>query len=219
VVDTSPHLDEDLKLDQGDSSALPAKPVLAASARASEDSLFKALLPKRQPDEPLGLKADVADEVTMHICRVNADDDTPITRYNATAPPAKQIRAGDYFMGVNGLTASSAPAGAKFTDLLRAELLKRDIEVLVSRPQEWDIQVSRKGKSMGLDLNYSNAGASLIIARVCDGLVQQNFPEVCAGDRIVAVDGLDGGPKDLLARIADSPDQVTLTLSRPYSTN
>merc|ERR1719221_909278 len=76
--------------------------------------MFTAVLQRKTPAEPLGLKADFVDDRVLHICKIASEGDTPVVRYNASCPPERRIQAGDYFVGVNGLTSTSANGSRKF---------------------------------------------------------------------------------------------------------
>merc|ERR1719210_2858780 len=88
------------------------------------------------------------------------------------------------------------------------------VELEVARATYFESRIQRDGQSMGLDLNYSHKSNSLIILSVGEGAVKCSAPEIMVGDRIVAVDGIEGEPEVLLRAIRVSSEVVVLTISR-----
>jgi len=110
-----------------------------------DEPSFTAVLQKDTEDEPLGIRVDSTDEKVLHICQVAADHDTPVVRYNAKAGP-HQIQSGDYVLAVNGFSADSMPLGIRVSDTLREQLSMPQVELLVSRPKSFHVQVQCDGE-------------------------------------------------------------------------
>merc|ERR1719330_1849802 len=102
----------------------------------------------------------------VHVCRFTADGGTAIARYNSSVPAERQIRVGDYFTSVNGVSYESLKGqSVKVSEALREQLLQSlSSQVKVARPHEFSCKVEKKGLPMGLELSYSNNGTGLIIA-------------------------------------------------------
>merc|ERR1740129_2446746 len=102
---------------------MPDPSKLAGSVEAASSSqVFTGVLQRQIPSEPLGLKADFADDRVLHICQIASEGDTPVVRYNASCSPERRIRPGDYFVGVNGISSKSTDGSRKFADIWQQEL-------------------------------------------------------------------------------------------------
>merc|ERR1712192_69976 len=166
--------------------------------------------------EPLGVKLDSVDEKMLYICKVSNNVDTTVGRYNATVQ-TNHIQPGDYLIMVNGNSDGLTPVGTKVSDALRQELFTlMAVQVVVSRPKHFEATLVHNGTELGLDISYSNYGTSLLIVRITDGLVQSSLPDVRQGDRILAINGMEGSPFELLQALGGDPHTITLKLSRPF---
>lgn len=191
----------------------------AKSEPQRPSGIVTAVLSRPTLESPWGIKADFADEHYVHICEVrSASGPAAVHDYNASAPESMQLLAGDYIVSVNGVSASTMgndPGTPSFVaEAFREEMTKLEVTLEVVRPYTFDVQLDRQGEPMGLDLNFTHKGASLVIMKVCPGSVQRRAPEIRAGDRIVAVGGQAGSPEQLLDLLRLASDPLTLTMSR-----
>lgn len=204
VIDVSPIFEDSPlagKVDDEAASPEPGKQVeervevqTAPAAVEFVSSSFVANL-SRQGSEPLGLKADFSDEKVVHICRVTADGNTAIARYNASAPDGQQLEVGDYFVAVNGVSYDTVQSPQKVSDALREQLQNsRSMSVEVRRQELFECTVERNGQPMGLELSYSTNRL---------------------GDRIVRIGDTEGSPEQLLEAIRNAKDTLPLLISRP----
>lgn len=212
---------EDVKADGLQLQETPAKQLGPADPQAQapaakrdaevlgEETSFVAVLRRQEAEEALGMGVDFADRKVLHVCQLLAEGINPISRYNASAP-RRQIRNGDYIVSINGLSYETVLSPEKILDMLRLS----SVEVAIRRPHLFECQVDRQGQAMGLELIYCDSGASLIITGVSAGAVQSTAPEVVMGDRIVSVNGVEGGPQVLLHAIQEANGPMTLRISR-----
>lgn len=177
---------------------------------------FTIKVRKSAVETPLGLHLDLADGALVQICDL-LEGGGPIKEYNAGAAEELQIRPGDYLVGVNGIRGTPA----QLLDLLR-ECLEPTLEVI--RPHKWTVNVTRTPSlQVGLELNYSTEGRSLVVDKVLNGAVKEwnsTNPEMAIQrrDRIVAVNGSAGSPTVLLRMIAACNGELALEISRPKGT-
>lgn len=79
-----------------------------------------------------------------------------------------------------------------------------------------DVQ-RRRGERMGLDLNYSEKGTSLVVTAVPrGGAIHRCAPDIVPGDRIISVSGNSGTPVQLL-ELLKSLEEMQLEISRCFS--
>lgn len=202
-------LGEDTKADGAQVQVQEAAAKEAAVRVADEAASFRAVLRRQDPEEALGMGVDFADRKVLHVCELPAEGESPASRYNASAP-GRQICLGDYIVSINGLSYETVLSPEKILDMLRLS----SMEMAVRRPYLFECQIDRQGQTMGLELCYCDNGISLAITSVGAGAVRNSAPEVVAGDRIVSVNGTEGGPQMLLRAIGDSSGPMTLRISR-----
>lgn len=189
---------------------------LASCSSCDNNLSFVAHLRRQDADEPLGLRADLADERVVYVCCVTAEGHTAIARYNASVPDGKRIKVGDYFMAINGKSPETVQPPQKVSEALCEELINaRCLEVNVRRQQLFECQVDKHGPSIHLELSYSHNGAGLVVARITSEGVAVSTPEIRLGDRIVGVDGTEGSPDMLFEAIRGTGDTIPLLISRP----
>mmetsp|Transcript_127878 Transcript_127878/g.319229 ORF Transcript_127878/g.319229 Transcript_127878/m.319229 type:complete len:235 (+) Transcript_127878:103-807(+) len=154
-------------------------------------------LERGNADSALGLHLDLCDGKVLHVCGLRQGVPSPVVAYNASVPEDKRLLPGDYIKAVNGISSTSVAL---------AEELKRHpaLQLLVQRPYCFVKRIERKLEPMGLDLNYSDRGASLVIMEIGTGAVKRLAPEIRVGDRIVSVNGMSGSPLHLLDMIKDT---------------
>lgn len=118
-------------------------------------------------------------------------------------------------VALNGISSQTVTDGT-LAKKLGEQLRSKDIlEVRVKRPHLFSCTIYKEGMSMGLELNYSNYGDSLIVTYVASGAVRKHAPQVREGDRIIGVDNVVGNPGLLLQTIHDARDVLVLKMSRP----
>lgn len=174
---------------------------------------FTVTLRRDSIEIPWGLRLDLADNRTIHVCGIL--ESIPVLHYNSRAKDDRKLKSGDYIVEANGFSATANLDGRLLSQVLEGELQRASIAVLaVRRPQFFDCTIEKGDGPLGLDLNYTGHCTSLIISNILPGAVQKSAPEVCAGDRIVAVNGVVGQACTLLEALKASKKPV-LTISRP----
>jgi len=202
---------------EADPGGQPQERGAKAVGEHSVVGIFNARLMRRSREEPLGIKADFADDRMLHVCRLTTEGDTPVARHNREVPPSQRLAVGDYILSVNGQSRNTVGAEQKVSEVLRDQLLSgQEVVLAVSRPRLFDVEVQKDDGSLGLELTYSNSGISLVVGRIAlDGLVHTQCPEVRSGDRIVAVNGVEGGPEPLLQAVRSASNGLMrFTFSR-----
>lgn len=220
VIEASPTLEAGgrMRLSRKGSKEVDVLATIDEGADEAAEAAFSfvAHLERRDRSESIGLKVDFADERTAYVCSAVGNGSNPITRYNASVLDDKRIRVGDYFMVINGVSHETVQRPQKVSESLRSELVKsQSMEISVRRPHIFECMVERSGQTMGLELSYSNKGATLFIVKIVPGAVATCAPEVQPGDRIVRVGDVEGAPHVLLEAIRKAGELVLLRLSRP----
>merc|ERR1719189_1830437 len=188
-----------------------AEPV---AAKAVDGLSFVAQLSRGELSQQWGLRVDFTDEKTAHVWRVSEEGDNVVKHYNASVSDSKKIKAGDFFMVINGVSHESVQPPQKVSDALREQLQNSTtLEVNVRRPQLLECKVQKKSdKTLGLVLNYSTNSDGLIVSTVDSAICT---PEVKPGDHIMRVGDLDAPPERLLEAVRSIVDTVPLLISRP----
>lgn len=179
----------------------------AQAARGPAPPVFAATLRRAAPATPVGLNVDLSCGRVLHVANMKEGGPNPVAAYNAGVGEDRKVRAGDYIKAVNGVRQS---AGAM------AEALKANTVLVleVQRPDVFIRKVTRRRhERMGLDLNYSERGSSLVITEVGSGALKRCAPDIQPGDRVVAVNGLTGTALNLLETI-QRLDTMDLSISR-----
>lgn len=160
----------------------------------------------RRVDDDFGWHLDVFDESTPWVAHVSDSQDTLLQRYNASAPPEKQLRAGDYIKRVNEEAVSSKAM---------MSALKQDIEleIVVQRPHVYTKTIVKGGENMGLCLVFGPGSLRMLIEEVKDGVVSRCCPEVQSGDRITKVNGQTGDSEGFLQTMKAS-ESMDIEFSR-----
>merc|ERR1712232_1402455 len=138
----------------------------------------------KTPGSVLGLELDLMDDVLAQVCGIDAG---LIQSYNHTVKPELQVAVGDFIVEANGQSGDAK----QLLEILRTEAQS---VVLVRRPAEITVLVSKDEGLLGLELQKAPRGHSLLIHEVKDGLIQKwNLTnpdkELKPRDRIVAVNG------------------------------
>lgn len=169
-------------------------------------------------DAPLGLSLDFGDESSGYVTSVN---EGAIACWNELVSDGtgEQVQPGDYLYKVNETTGKA----------MRKELKSDTTLVLYFvRPQVFSVEIpTEEGEPMGLSLNWTPNGGTLLISMVNEGPVlafcdaNPDF-QLKQGDRILSVNGIypdeRGGVAPLLAEF-DAPDRTSMVLevSRPFN--
>lgn len=169
-------------------------------------------LQKPKVSAGLGLQLDLTAEAVPLI--VDVVPGGPVDRYNAAALPAKQIRQGDYLIGVNGVRGDSKKMVAEIQSSARVQLE-------VWRPHVLSVTIQRRSghEVLGLELDYVATGNSLVITGISNGAVlrwNRGCPDLALriGDRILSVSGASDDPA-LLMCLLKANNPATMVLSRP----
>lgn len=157
----------------------------------------------------LGLDVDLLDGETLHVSSIKAG---MLDNHNKTAPDDCKVLPGVFIIGVNGVQGNAQ---------LMVTRLKEDrtITLTLRRPSEFSIVATKKGGTLGMDLNYAPTGISLLVLKVNDGPVAEwnkanPDMQVKKFDRISAVNGVAGTSKELYEKMKSS-DVLHLVISRP----
>mmetsp|Transcript_64551 Transcript_64551/g.185647 ORF Transcript_64551/g.185647 Transcript_64551/m.185647 type:complete len:224 (-) Transcript_64551:71-742(-) len=167
--------------------------------------VFRVNLDKGSNEIPLGLHLDLSDGKVLHVCSIRPGNN-PVTRHNSVVAKENQILPGDYIKAVNGISNSA-------TALAEAVMQRTTLQLVVQRPYCFSMRIDRAHEPMGLDLNYSEKGTSLVITDIGPGAVRRRAKHVLVGDRILTVNGLAGTPEQLLMYIKNA-NAVELGMSR-----
>lgn len=159
---------------------------------------------EKDDGEVLGVDLDTMDSYSARVTEVF--NDGVVATWNTWSSRAKQIRAGDHIVEVNGSGAGSG-AGALLQQLKKSDKL----EITMWRPLEFSIQVSRDG-GLGID-HYQAANARSLMVRniIGDGAIAKWNKEhpgraVWIYDRIVQVNGQRGTWETLQDRASQATD-------------
>lgn len=173
---------------------------------------FRALLRKGDPHPPmLGAHFDLCDGVLLLL--VSIEKGGAVQAYNRTVPKGMRLVPGDYVASVNAVSGDSET-------MVKEMEAQSDLELEVRRSMEFMVEVSKTGGPLGLDISYAEAGQSLLIGAIMEGLIadwNKANPQkkVCANDRIVEVNGVSGTPEELLAAIKQATATIRMRLARP----
>lgn len=159
---------------------------------------------EKDDGEVLGLDLDTMDGYSARVTEVF--NQGVVANWNGWSSRAKQIRAGDHIVEVNGSGAGSG-SGALLQQLKKSDKL----ELTVWRPLEFAIDVSRDG-GLGID-HYQAANARSLMVRniIGNGAIAKWNKEhpgraVWIYDRIVQVNGQRGTWETLRDRTAQATD-------------
>lgn len=189
----------------------PEKTDAAAVIAKTEALEFKVDVGKDSKYASLGVELDAVGGVYAMVIKVS---EGALSRYNALTTPDLRVQVGDFIMGVNGTTGDTKKMAQLCIDQLELELrFKRAVPFSVT------IDKTSAQNSLGLDLDYLDAGISLHIRDIKDGLIgdwnrTQKDREVKSCDRIVSVNGFRGEAKKLLEMCAGQ-GKLELEICRP----
>merc|ERR1712129_292223 len=128
------------------------------------------------------------------------------------APEHLQLRLGDFILDVNG---SQGDARAMRTEMESSAQL----HFIIRRPVTFVMEICKRRGILGLGLKNSSKSTSLVVEAIFDGPAAEwnrahPESEVRRGDRIVAVNGISGGSRELLRRLSED-STFALLISRP----
>lgn len=172
----------------------PAAKVEPAKVVVTPGKDFKVTITKPAKDSAIGLELDTVGGVSGMVMSIM---DGCIRTYNASAPAGNQVQPGDFIMGVNGSTGNTSTMARLASDNLKLEMQFR-------RPAEYTVTLEKSAKSsLGLELEYTGIGKSLLISQIAEGLAMEwnrthSEGKVLETDRIVAVNGFRGEASKLL---------------------
>lgn len=175
----------------------------------TEGSEFRIRIQKHAIDDLLGVEFDILGTSLM-VTRIEGG---AIETHNQDAEPEKQIRIGDFFTCVNG-------HGGDARQITHALVRAATLDIIVKHPRAWTIFLDRGDKtSVGLGVDYTTNGASLMVTGVYPGLVRNwNFgnegAEVEVDDRIVTINGTSGSAEKLLESLKRGPPRLELQIFR-----
>jgi len=154
---------------------------------------------------------DFTDGLALHVCGLGQEEDSVVKRYNATEPQERKIHLGDYILSINSFATDALNSSG-----LRQQWLQASLVLKVCRPQVFDCKITRLcDEPLGVSFCYSNSGISLVIKEIGAGVVKKGAPQVAVGDRVLAVDGVEGGAQNLLQAIRNIGATFNLKISRP----
>mmetsp|Transcript_126210 Transcript_126210/g.353459 ORF Transcript_126210/g.353459 Transcript_126210/m.353459 type:complete len:238 (-) Transcript_126210:143-856(-) len=177
------------------------------SGGAAPGSTFTASIVRR-PGAPIGLNIDLSDGVSAVIVEVK---DGVVSAYNAEMPE-RALRVHDRIVEVGGARGDASSIASK----LKTEM---SWSLVVQRPIEFVVSISRvDGRKMGMELQYSQSGNTLLVMSVGDGFIQDwnaRHPDkvVCKDDRIVRLNEIFCDPLKMLEASKDL-DTLHLTFIR-----
>jgi len=151
----------------------------------------------------------------LRICHVYQRGNIP--RYNAGVPPDKQVRVGDFIVGINTNTADAAAE-----DLVKQLKEGGDMRICIRRPVEVTVsQLDKQGGGLGLDLSFHPRGTCAKIRSIfSDGAVPRynetvsDDMKIQVNDCIVSVNGKTGSAKEMVEALG-SAGIVDFVLARP----
>merc|ERR1719210_1882357 len=108
-------------------------------------------------DQYPGFLLDVSGGPYLRVCKIERYG--PLAEYHEKASEDKQVRVGDFVVGVNNLTGDSEK-------MILALGAGGNMELDIRRAFEITVQVEKNGSSLGLDLSYRASSMSVVIKEV-----------------------------------------------------
>lgn len=177
------------------------------------DREFTVKINKTTIDTPLGCHLDISDGVSLRVCGIRSGS-SPVQTYNSERGTLPEVKVGDFILQVNAVKGVALELGE---EIRRSKAL----ELLIRRPYQFQVTLSKGESSLGLDLNYAMKGTSLVIDKIAGSGAAQDWnaanPDkvIKRHDHIVAVSGVESTSVDLLDMLGKSKE-VTLTIARPF---
>jgi hypothetical protein len=180
-------------------------------------------------EESHGLQYDVSDGSTIYFVGIKTGQ---VAAYNEDEKWSRRVVPGSFITSVNGISGNS--------DAMEAELngATSELELVIRRPREWRVAIwASNAREFGLEFAKKKKGSSLLITQVLDSsktissggqtkvrrsVVQEWNAEqpdqtICAGDRVIAVNGYKGKANYLFKKIQMEfrTGRFHLTIVRP----
>eukprot|EP00931_Biecheleriopsis_adriatica_P019748 TRINITY_DN13381_c0_g1_i1.p1 TRINITY_DN13381_c0_g1~~TRINITY_DN13381_c0_g1_i1.p1 ORF type:complete len:228 (-),score=58.64 TRINITY_DN13381_c0_g1_i1:143-826(-) len=132
--------------------------------------------------------------------------------WNSSAVENEKIRAFDRIKKVNGLECKDSNECKALLEAVSGSVMSLTLQ----RPVERELVMKKTG-SLGLNVNYKGSSASIWIAGITDGHMQQwnkEHPDqaVIVKDRITGVNGVTGDVSKVLASLKDAQETVVVTV-------
>eukprot|EP00931_Biecheleriopsis_adriatica_P096423 TRINITY_DN70079_c0_g1_i1.p1 TRINITY_DN70079_c0_g1~~TRINITY_DN70079_c0_g1_i1.p1 ORF type:complete len:232 (+),score=42.91 TRINITY_DN70079_c0_g1_i1:49-744(+) len=174
---------------------------------------YTLLLVRESEKEPLGLELDCQEEGCCLVQTIS--NNSHLARVNTSNPPDLQVQPNDRLMSVDGIQEESSS--------MRRRLMGTNwtqIELRFLRPRKYVVTVQKDPMATIGILAYAtqfSQGIAVMDIRV--GLVQEwnlSAPPdatVKTGDRILAVNGVEGKGTDLLEKISNARGQLDMTIA------
>eukprot|EP00931_Biecheleriopsis_adriatica_P061653 TRINITY_DN37080_c0_g1_i1.p1 TRINITY_DN37080_c0_g1~~TRINITY_DN37080_c0_g1_i1.p1 ORF type:complete len:234 (+),score=70.82 TRINITY_DN37080_c0_g1_i1:56-757(+) len=175
--------------------AAPAEPVAA-------DESFQVMLDKGS-HSTLGLDLDLPDAKPHLIIIKTIKDGSILLEWNAQNPD-KEVRKGDCIVEVNGTKGSAS-------NMMQAAKDSSTLTLTLRRPKVSMVNLKKSEKPMGISLNYDDKLMGLLVVKVTDGSVKDSGADIKENDIIIAVNGKEQLPSEMLASMQQS-ESMELTV-------
>jgi len=179
-----------------------------------------------------GLQYDELDGSTIYITSIRKG---PIAAYNEDEKWSQRVVPGLFIMSVNGVDGNSKAMVAELNGATEGAL-----DLVLRRPRQWRVAIwASSAKEFGLEFSKKKLGNALLITKVVDASktisrggatklrrsvtqewnAEQPDQKICAGDRVIAVNGYKGKAAYLYKKIQMEfkTGRFHLTLVRPAS--
>ncbi|CAE8633068.1 unnamed protein product, partial [Polarella glacialis] len=186
-------------------------PVVEAPEPPSNDIAVRI---SRSDSDKLGLELDTSNEKFLPIVKVLAE--SAIGKWNKTCAAGSDVRHGDCIIKVRNEAGNSPELIEKM------QTMSNDVELTIRRSKEFVIVLKRRPDVLlGINVaSNSSAAIGLVITALNNGLVTDwnknttdKTNQVQVFDNIVAINGKEGTPEDLLHNLKDgSTPEVTMKI-------
>lgn len=180
-------------------------PTLNPRPRHAASEIFHVLLHRSRSQTKLGLQLDPCDGKVLYVTAI-LPGSSLVSEYNAIAPEDERILPGDYIRAVNGVDSSSWAAA-------QALNVGPKMHLHVQHPLKFTIRVQRNGEAMGVELNFSETGNSLVVVGITGGAMHMYQHQLRPRDRIETVNGFSGKAEELVEMIKEHQN-LELAVSR-----
>jgi hypothetical protein len=162
------------------------------------DGSFYVTLFRPSLDLPWGMDLDAIDRQTLWIQTLREGHGFPTHIHNKTCPHESTLRPGFHIVEINSTR--------KDPEALIRELRDcTEVKMLVRRPHVFTSMLERQPEErLGVEVAFGEKSTCLLVSVLHDGAASRAKPPLRAGDLIVAVDGSQGTPEEMLARLQAS---------------
>eukprot|EP00933_Yihiella_yeosuensis_P045774 TRINITY_DN41198_c0_g1_i1.p1 TRINITY_DN41198_c0_g1~~TRINITY_DN41198_c0_g1_i1.p1 ORF type:complete len:292 (-),score=47.66 TRINITY_DN41198_c0_g1_i1:89-964(-) len=170
---------------------------IATTFRSMENDVEYGIFLQRAAGESLGLNIDALDGVSLVVSSVKAG---LVRKYNDEMEDEDlKIKPGDSIVELNGARGSSQA-------LLERLKIDGDLDIRIKRPRIFSISIARAYGPLGMQLEHTPTGSSVLVKAVNPGLIKDwNLSHrslaVKRRDRIFCVNGFQGSPVELMGRM------------------